>query len=211
MIYVIITTSINNKNDQNARDKSDVNHRKERYMNSIKSLLKMIENEMEIKAIVVENNGSRRTYLDELGCDVVYTKNNEKRYAHKGVNELLDMQEVIRRYEMKDEDMIIKLTGRYKVIDETFVNLVKTKMERYDAFVKFYNVCALEYMQNDSVMGLFGLRCKYLKSLEYKCNTSPECELAQHVRRNVPNDRIMEVKHLGLECCFADDLRLLNV
>lgn len=211
MMYLIITTSIINKNDDNARDRYIMNHREERYRECIRSVVRVVENNENIKVIIVENNGSRSTYLDGLGCEVLYTNNNEIRYAHKGLNELLDIKEVIERYNIKDEDMVIKLTGRYKMQDETFVRLVKENVERYDAFVKFYNVCTHEFMQNDSVLGLYGMRCKYIKSMNYKCMKSGECEFAEHVRGVVPNDRIMEVKHLGLECCFADDLRIVCV
>ena len=210
MIYMIITTSIYNKVGVKNYD-----HRKERYMNSIRSVLKVIENERDIKAIVVENNGYRSTYLDELGCDVVYTNSNDVDFGdYKGVNELLDIKQVMNQYKIKDEDMIIKITGRYKMVDKSFIEVVKSNIERYDAFLKFYNVCTHEYMRNDCVLGLYGLRCKYLRPFKYNCmrsNKSPECEFAEHVRGVVDEERIMEVKHLGLECCFADDLRLLYV
>ena len=71
MIYLIITTSINNKVGNN-----DHEHRKNRYIDCIKSSLKLIENDEMIKPIIVENNGQRNTYLDDLDCDVLYTNNN---------------------------------------------------------------------------------------------------------------------------------------
>jgi len=204
MIYLIITTSINNKTGP-----TDFEHRKNRYINSIKPLLSLIENDVSIKPIIVENNGLRQTYLDELNCDVFYTDNNKLNFYHKGVNELLDIQEVIRHYNIQDDDIIIKLTGRYKILDLTFINLVKNNIETHDAFVKFFNVCALQYMLNDCVLGLFAVKCKYLKSFAYPLRASPEVEFAVHVRSNA--NKIMEVTNLNLECCFADDLRLLNV
>ena len=204
MIYLIITTSINNKYNL-----INFEHRKNRYVNSINSLLSLIENDVSIKPIIVENNGLRQTYLDELKCDVVYTDNNNLSLQHKGVNELLDIQEVIRKYNIQDDDVIIKLTGRHNILDLTFINLVKNNIETHDAFIKFFNVCALKYMLNDCVLGLFAIKCKYLKSYIYPLKTSPEVEFSVHVRNNV--NKFMEVDNLNLECCFADDLRLLNV
>jgi hypothetical protein len=64
-------------------------------------------------------------------------------------------------------------------------------------------------MENDCVLGLFAIKCKYLKQFHYECWTGPECEFADYVRKNIKN--IMEVENLDLECCFADDLRILNV
>lgn len=204
MIYIIITTSINNKIGIN-----DYEHRKERYMKSIKSLLTLItENDLFIKPIIVENNGLRTTYLDELNCDVVYTNNNTLNVNNKGITELLDIQYVIQQYQIQDDDIVIKITGRYKLLDFSFLELVINNNE-YDVFLKFFNVCELKYMYNDCVLGLFAIKCKYLKT--YTCITSPEYEFAKYVRTTIQHDKIMEVDTLNLECCFADDLRVLYV
>ena len=149
MIYLIITTSITNKVGSR-----NVEHRKKRYIDSIKQLLSLINadvsikptenlirpadshssgsmtdkylhpspegadlNFQRVKPIIVENNGLRETYLDELSCDVVYTTNNVSNFAHKGVNELLDIKEVINKYNIQDDDIVIKLTGRYKLLE----------------------------------------------------------------------------------------------
>ena len=215
MIYIIVTTSINNKTGN-----KDADERKRRYIDCISSLLQLLEEHEStttsaasmIKPIIVENNGTRQTFLDELGCDVIYTQNNFlDRHKHKGVNELFDIKEVIERYNILDDDVIVKLTGRYKVKDMHFLNEVRDNMHTYDAFVKFFNVCTFEYMDFDCVLGLFALKAKYLRTFTYECNKSPEREFAEHVRNNIGKERIMEMKHLNLECCFADDLRLLHV
>ena len=205
MIYIIITTSINNK--EGVQDKV---HRQNRYIESINHLLKLINNDLNIKPIIVENNGVRQTFLDDLKCDVCYTNNNIIDYTHKGENELLDIKEVINQYNMKDDDIIIKLTGRYKLLNLDFINLVKTTIN-YDAFVKFFNVCTLNYMFDDCVLGLFAIKCKYLKEFKYSFLKSPECEFADYIRKNINKTKLIEVKQLDLECCFADNLRILIV
>jgi hypothetical protein len=204
MIYLIITTSINNKNGN-----KNLLHRKERYIDSIKNILTLLKNDLSIKSIIVENNGTRPTYLDNLQCDIVYTNNNKLQFSHKGVNELLDIKEVINQYKIKDDDIIIKLTGRYKILDLMFINIVKNNIDIYDAFIKFFNVCTLKYMTNDCVLGLFAIKSKYLKKFKYNCIKSPECEFADFVRQNIT--KIMEINNLNLECCFADNLSILNV
>jgi hypothetical protein len=204
MIYLIITASIKNKiGSRNAE------HRKNRYIDSITQVLSLIHTDASIKPIIVENNGLRETYLDGLSCDVVYTNNNRFNFRHKGVNELLDIKEVINKYNIQDDDIVIKLTGRYKVLDATFIELVKNNIDIYDAFVKFFNVCTRRFMFDDCVLGLFAIKCKYLKNFEYKCAKSPECEFADHVRQNV--NKIMEITDLKLDCCFAEGLRMLIV
>jgi hypothetical protein len=205
MIYIIITTSINNKNGMD-----DYEHRKNRYMNSIESLLTLTE-DLFIKPIIVENNGLRTTYLDELKCDVVYTNNNILNVNNKGITELLDIKHVINKYQIQDDDVVIKITGRYKLLDFSFLELVMNNSDEYDVFIKFFNVCELKYMYNDCVLGLFAIKCKYLKSFNYNSIQSPEYEFAEYIRTTIMNDKIMEVDTLNLECCFADDLRVLYV
>ena len=59
MIYLIITTSINNRYGL-----QDQQEREERYLYAISETLKNLP--YEIKPIIVENNGKRATYLDNF-------------------------------------------------------------------------------------------------------------------------------------------------
>lgn len=206
MIYIIITTSILNKVDiQNHA------HRQNRYIESIQQLLKLIKNAVDIKPIIVENNGLRQTYLDDLNCDICYTDNNILNFSHKGGNELVDIKEVINRYNIQDDDVIIKLTGRYRLLNLDFINLVKNNYSNYDAFVKFFNVCSLQYAINDCVLGLFAIKCKYIREFNYNYIKSPESEFAEYVRKNIKHNNLMEIENLNLECCFAGDFRIVVV
>lgn len=180
-------------------------------MESIQQLLKLIEHDPNIKPIIVENNGLRQTYLNELKCDICYTDNNILNFKNKGGNELLDIKNVINQYNIQDDDFIIKITGRYKLLNLNFINLVKNNIQKYEAFVKFFNVCAEEYMLDDCVLGLYSIKCKYIKNFNYTFIKSPECEFAEYVRNNIDPKHLMEIKQFDLECCFADNLRILIV
>jgi hypothetical protein len=206
MIYLIITASLVDKlnNRRNLQD------RESRYINSITHTLKYVDRE-KIKPIIVENNGERDTILNTMSCDVVYTTNNFNHYFHKGVNELKDIQDIIRLYNIQDDDVIIKLTGRYKVLDGAFFKTVINNQSNIDAFVKFFNVCTLRYMYDDCVLGMLAIKAKYLRDFTYEGRRSAECEIASMVRKLIATDRLYEMKDLNLECCFADDLRLLIV
>lgn len=105
MIYIIITTSIYNKYGV----KNGI-HRQKRYIECINQVLNLTKNNDKLHPIIVENNGATKTYLDNLGCDIVYTENNKYKFYHKGGNELLDIKSVINAYNIQDEDTIIKLT-----------------------------------------------------------------------------------------------------
>jgi hypothetical protein len=211
MIYLIITTSINNRfGQQNAEE------RKERYLNAISETLKHLP--YKIKPIIVENNGKRETYLDKFyhhhnnHVKVIYTDNNTVPFKSKGANELLDIKEVIEKYGIEDEDIIIKLTGRYKALSSKFFDEVIENENKYDAFVKFFGTCSLKFEEYDCILGCYALRAKYIKlfnHLSIDNYKSAEIAFARYVRFS--GARLKEVNHLEVECSFAEDLRLLIV
>jgi len=200
--YMIITACLENKiGVKNGPE------REKRYVESIRTSLALLDKN--IKPIIVENNGKRHTCLDDLGCDVYYTNNNELPFdgETKGFIELMDIQEVIEHYHIQDNDMIIKMTGRYKLLDSSFIDTVNANPQ-YDAFFKFFNVCTLKFESEDCVLGLYAMRCSYLKQITVNGDLPLEQEVAIYVVKNL---NVMDVEQLGLECCFADDLRLLRV
>jgi hypothetical protein len=210
MIYLIITTSINNRHgSQNA------NERKERYLYAINNTLKLLP--QEITAIIVENNGERETYLDNFyhgvnAVKVLYTENNKQQFKSKGANELLDIKEVIEKCNIKDDDMIIKLTGRYRALSPKFFNDVIVNEHKYDAFVKFFGSCSLKFEEYDCILGCYAMRAKYIKLYNhYSIDNykSAEIAFARYVR--LSGIRLQEVQILDIECCFAEDNRILNV
>ena len=203
MIYLIITTCLNNK-----YGKKDLEHRKRTYIRSISKALEFCK-QLHIKPIIVENNGLRETYLNQFArqCDVVYTENNSVITKDKAQNELLDIKEIIKKYNIQDDDKIIKLTGRYTLLNADFFNLVCTT--NFDAYVKFFNICLMKYCINDCALGLYAIKAKFLKGFNYEFKLSPEMEFATYLRRNVKN--ISEIKHLMLVYCLAENFRQLVV
>jgi hypothetical protein len=81
MIYLIITTSINNKyGNINSEE------RKQRYLYAISETLKILPDQ--ITPIIVENNSIRETYLDNFyhqhnKVSVCYTDNNRLPFKSK--------------------------------------------------------------------------------------------------------------------------------
>ena len=123
MIYIIITACIHNRFGL-----VDAERRKNRYLTAIADTLQHIPSHM--TPIIVENNGQRQTYLDHFQHAgkpvlVVYTNNNELHYANKATIEMIDIKETIRRCNMKENDMIIKLTGRYRLMSPDFLMMVE--------------------------------------------------------------------------------------
>ena len=200
MIYLIITASIQTK------FKGTAKNRKQEYIDAITETLLHLP--AEIQPIIVENNGESPTFLDEFqhnntAVPVVYTYNNMRSINNKGMIELLDIKEVINHYDIKDNDMIIKLSGRYTVKSPLFFNEVLHG--NADAFVKFFNVCTHVFDPNDSVLGLYAVQCHLLRYWSHLTMSylNPEMAFAHHIRRNAQN--IREIQQLDLECNFADN------
>jgi hypothetical protein len=208
MIYLIITTCIYNKFGIQQYD-----IRKNNYITSINKTLSLLP--PEIKPIIVENSHnseSEKTYLDDLDCEIIYTNNNQIKYPHKGINELLDIKYVIDKLKIQDDDTIIKITGRYHVDNDYFFKFVINNNNRYEAFVKFFNVCTLQYMQYDCVLGMYAIKCKYLKQFKYTdLSKSPEIEFATFVKKKIHIDKICRPKMLFLTCYFSEDFKVLSV
>jgi hypothetical protein len=206
MIYLIITTSIYSLKDPGKQGSYDL--RKKLYLERIKQTLSYLPNT--IKPIIVENNNLKESYLDSLNIDVYYTNNNSKYpNKHKGYNELHDIKDVARHYNIQDDDFIIKITGRYCLNNTSFVDLVIAKEKNYDIFMKFFNVCTGQYLENDCVLGLYAVKWKYLKLFEYS-ESFAEIDFASFFRK-FENIKIYEVKDLGLTFCFNTGLQLMNI
>ena len=207
MIYLIITTSLHN------RYGSSVN-REQQYQSSIQEILAHLP--PVIQPIIVENNGRRKTFLEsfvhhEKFVPVIYTDHNEMRKS-KGVKELLDIQYVIRQYGIGDNDMMIKVTGRYRVTSSLFFQEVMNRHEHYDAFIKFYGVCSLQFDRNESVLGLYAMRAYLLlwcHPTSIDLSSSAEVAFAKYAKRSC--SKIREIEYLGLTCVFAEDGRTLDV
>ena len=210
MIYLIITTSINNRYGA-----QQVNERKERYLYAIKETLKQLP--QEITPIIVENNGKRGTYLDNFyhgigNVSVVYTENNKLPFKSKGTNELLDIKEIIDKCNIKDDDMIIKLTGRYRALSPKFFKDVIENENEYDAFVKFFGTCSLKFEIYDCILGCYAMRAKYIKLFNhYSIDNYQSAEIAFARYARLSGVRLKEIDTLDIECCFAEDLRILDV
>jgi hypothetical protein len=210
MIYLIITTSIENR--YGLQDDT----RKERYLYSIQETLKHLPTE--IRPIVVENNGKRETYLDNFyhhhkeHVKVIYTENNAREYKSKGIPEMLDLKEVIERYGIEDDDIVIKLTGRYRALSSFFFKEVLKNMNEYDAFLKFYDVDSGQFEQYDCVLGCYAMRAKFIKLFNHNIiNNYKSAEIAFAKYARFCWAKIKEIEHLDVECCFAEGNRILIV
>lgn len=194
MIYFIVTTSLF----------IDCPIRRKQYITGITKLLDSIKdrNIHNFKVIIVENNGSRHTFLNDLGCDVYYTANNRFPISNKGYKELKDILDCIQHYSIQDDDFIIKMTGRYILEDDSeFMNIITDNLQ-YDCIIKygsyFKPVC---HKMDDCITGLIGMRCEYVKQIKLPIQSEcVEWNWAK-VTKLIDNSKIYMVDKLGINIC----------
>jgi hypothetical protein len=213
MIYLIITASIYNKYDL-----STIQHeeRQTEYISAISQTLEYLPSE--IIPIIVEGNGLRPTYLDNFihnnqPIPVIYTENNYKQYSNKGIPEFLDIKEVIKRMNINYQDMIIKLTGRYRVTSSMFFNKIiqNEQTTKTDILIKLYNIHKMIYDPKDCILGLYGIRtiCLLMFTIPIDLYMSIEKAFAKYI--TICGNTLETIDILGVECMLADEKRIAIV
>jgi hypothetical protein len=201
-IYFIVTTSLFD----------DCPIRKEQYTNGIIRLKNTVAASkiQKYTILIVENNGKRKTFLDDLGCKVYYTENNTLQEFDKGYRELKDIFDCISEFSIKDSDFIVKMTGRYSIYENSeFIHtLEELDKNEYDCIIKFGSYMKLglhdkldDINMGDCITGLIGMTCKYVKQIEYPIDyIIVEWEWAK-VAKSLHPHKVCKLKRLGISIC----------
>ena len=195
-IYVIITVCLLEE---------DYQKRKEQYITGILSLMKYIGSNQfnrPIIPIIVENNSTTEsTFLNDFDIPVLYTHSNNKELCkmnrtHIGEFEMNDVHAVIKKYNIHDDDFIVKFTGRYIISPESeFMRVLASG--NYDAIIKFGHFSSpLTHKDGDCITGLIGMRAKYVKQLRFT-GRSIEHEWAT-MGSSIPDAQIYIPQRLGV-------------
>jgi hypothetical protein len=210
MIYLILTASLTNRIASMVSE-----DRLSRYQYAISETLRHLPEE--IQPIIVENTSC--SSLDGIQHNgktvpVLYTTNGELHMRNKGVNEWLDIKAVMDHWEMKDTDIILKLTGRYRLLSSSFIKTIQQTAGTIDAWFRFMNVCTGEEDPEDCVLGCYAARVSVLRYLSWSWMNlfdSPERAMAKHIRSSVSRERLAEMDRLDVECVFSENGRVLSV
>lgn len=193
MIYLLITTSLVERNFE---------ERKRRYMNGITTALRRFKEIANCKIIILENNGSRSTFLDDFGMDVFYTNNNQLQ-TNIGNKELVDLRQCIEHYKIQEEDFVIKLSGRYILQEQSeFMEALLEHKDTKDAILLYGYFYGPQYKRvRDCVTGLIGMKCKHLMRIQpVAFNGCIEWHWAD-VALSIPEEREHKVRTLGIAVC----------
>lgn len=196
MIYFLVSTSLYN----------NCSIRELQYItgiNKLKEVIKIMDIQ-NYKIIIIENNGQRDTFLNNLGEEVFYTNNNFLNTNNKGYKELQDIFDCIEKYKIHDQDFIVKITGRYILEnDSEFMKIVKTlENNYYDCIIKYGPFFKpVDYKMEDCITGLIGMTCKYVKQIEKPVGfLSVEWNWAK-VTYLMNENNIYKVNKLGINIC----------
>ena len=103
---------------------SEPSIRDEQYKNGISKLIELTKDMENIQIIIVENNGGKQKYLEDynndVNCTTFYTNNNRHiETGNIGIKELIDVIHCISRFDIGDDDFIVKMNGRYVLNDDS--------------------------------------------------------------------------------------------
>jgi|LauGreSBDMM110SN_4_FD.fasta_scaffold08785_3 hypothetical protein len=98
--------------------------RDEQYKTGISKLIELTRDMIDIQIVIVENNGGKQKYLEDykndVDCTTFYTNNNRNiETGNIGIKELIDVLNCINRFNIGDDDFIVKINGRYLLNDDS--------------------------------------------------------------------------------------------
>lgn len=123
--------------------------RKQEYIDCLEKLINF-----GYQPFVVESCVQGPTFLDGYAT-VFYSQTNNPRLKNKGVNEAVSMLSSLSYFQFNDDDMIVKLTGRYYFYSDQFLKTI-TQHPEIDIFIK-------EFSDGQICTSCFAIRFKLLK------------------------------------------------
>lgn len=122
-------------------------------------------NEFCYKPYIVESCVAGPTFLNDLSSEVLYSLSNNTHLKNKGVNEFVSMIKAFEYWNFNDDDIIVKLTGRYFFQGDAFLRFLEDSLD-VDCAAKFVTVPAGPTKGVDAVLtGCFAMRCDLFKRM----------------------------------------------
>jgi len=134
-------------------------HFEDRKVEYVKSL--EVLKEMGYEPYIVEACTEGPSFLDYYSSNVCYSSVNTPN-INKGINEAMSMLKGLSNFGFDDDDIIIKLTGRYRLIDSSFVRMIEDMTD--------VDIVATRWKRYRSILctGCFAMRYKYFKDFLFE-------------------------------------------
>lgn len=156
---------------------------------------------------IIESISSGKTFLDDYSENVIYPNVNNFHLRNKGVNEGVSIANSLDRLNFHEEDIVVKITGRYHFISVSFLKTIESNPS-IDVFVKLAP-------DGQVYTGCFAMRYKYFRELfhqiDYKKMETEminlETEVANYIQliSKTQNAQIMHVDRLGIIASIFGD------
>jgi len=131
--------------------------RKQEYLTSFFSL-----QSYGIEPWIIIATNMHASFFDELSHQVLYPQKNNLSIRNKGVNEAMSLRASIPHLPFADDDIVIKLTGRYCLHKRSLLDLIETSSNDYDV----WGIFGKHFVSPDHLFtGCFAMRWKYLKKM----------------------------------------------
>lgn len=131
--------------------------RKEEYVNCVNRW-----KSYEFEPWIIEATNISSSFFDALSPQVLYPQVHKSPLRNKGVNEISSFRASLPYLPFEDDDIVIKMTGRYLLQSPSFLNTIRETLDEYDVwgvFGKHFNE------KNDLFTGCFAMRWKHLKQI----------------------------------------------
>jgi len=186
---------------------SEPSIRDEQYKNGISKLIELTKEMENIQIIIVENNGGKQKYLEDYNnaiCTTFYTNNNRHiETGNIGIKELIDVLNCIRRFDIGDDDFIVKMNGRYVLNDESeFIAALKNMGEETHCIIKYGSYDApLTYRTGECISAIIGMRGKYAKQINIPRMEEKVENVWAAASLQIDEQNIVMLEKLGINVC----------
>jgi hypothetical protein len=137
-----------------------VEERRDQYVRALSRVV-----EFGYHPYIVESCVTGPTYLDDWSKHVLYTQTNDTSLNNKGVNEFTSMLHAFNTWNFNDDDIVVKLTGRYFFQTDEFIRFLEDA-DDIDCAAKFVTVAAGLPTEVDAVLtGCFAMRFGLFKQM----------------------------------------------
>jgi len=164
-----------------------------------------------IPYIVESCNKQGNSFLDSYSPHVLYTRTNNTALRNKGVNEALSIVAACTHLPFEDDDIVIKLTGRYQLNSDALFKVIQNN-PHIDAFIKID-------AHGQVFTGCFALSYAHFKKAYASLNTQRmedeminiEQEIARYIRTHIPAHKSMYLDSLDVTAAiFGTGERMLT-
>lgn len=130
MTHLIITTAIISEELCLQTIGYSYEQRMNDYKNSFKSAL-LLNDKFDSITILETVSKNKVDFLENSGIPVYYSNINNN-FTNKGINEIIHIENFLKNSNIDDDDLVVKLSGRYLIENDTILLIDRDFIAKYD-------------------------------------------------------------------------------